>query len=110
MNGSQSTPRADPSAGAFLERLDVVAAWQPDAPAVLDDRGTLTYRGLLAAVEEQARELRRQGAGPGSLVGLVLPRGREFVVAALACWRLGAAFVPLDPAQPPARRQAMLGE
>jgi amino acid adenylation domain-containing protein len=41
--------------------------------------------------------------GPGVLVGLCLPRSVEMVAAALGIWKAGGAFVPMDPAYPPAR-------
>jgi hypothetical protein len=47
--------------------------------------------------------LHAQGVGGGDLVGLCLPRSPEFLVAVLAVWKAGAAYVPLDPEQPAAR-------
>jgi amino acid adenylation domain-containing protein len=76
---------------------------RPDAPAVVFDGRTLTYRELDHRSTRLAAFLARRGAGPGTLVGVHLERSAEVVVALLAIMRTGAAFVPLDPVYPPDR-------
>ena len=51
-----------------------------------------------------------QGAGPGQCVALLLERSAEAVVAILAVLKTGAAYLPIDPAAPPARIGFMLGD
>ncbi len=75
----------------------------PDRTAIRCGAEGLTYRELDARVAELAGTLRDRGAGPGSLVGILLDRSIDMVVAALAVVRCGAAYVPIDPATPPAR-------
>ncbi|MDP9085988.1 MAG: amino acid adenylation domain-containing protein, partial [Pseudomonadota bacterium] len=41
--------------------------------------------------------------GPGKLVGVMLDRNPEMVAALIGILRAGAAYLPLDPALPPAR-------
>jgi len=48
------------------------------------------------------------GVQSGDLVGLALERSIEMVVSALAIWRCGAAYVPLDPNFPKQRIQHMV--
>ncbi|WP_439862471.1 non-ribosomal peptide synthetase [Pseudomonas antarctica] len=85
-----------------------IAAWAsqtPDAVALVAAGQTLSYAALDARTAQLSAELLRQGVSAGSIVGLALPRSVELVVAILATWRAGAAYLPLDP-QWPAARQA----
>ncbi|MET8910621.1 amino acid adenylation domain-containing protein [Micromonospora sp. NPDC004551] len=79
------------------------AARTPDAEAVRHGDRALTYRELDEAANRLARLLLRRGVTRADRVGVCLPRTPELVVALLAVLRAGAAYVPLDPAYPPAR-------
>jgi hypothetical protein len=61
------------------------------------------------AVNRLAHHLVGLGIRPGARVGIYLERSIELVVAAVAIWRAGAAYVPLDPAYP-ADRVAFMAE
>jgi amino acid adenylation domain-containing protein len=52
--------------------------------------------------------LARLGAGQSAPVGVCVARSAHHIVALLAAGRAGAPFLPLDPAWPPARLQAVL--
>ncbi|AHH18280.1 non-ribosomal peptide synthetase [Nocardia nova SH22a] len=80
----------------------------PDAVAVREGARTLTYRELAARADDLARRLTARGARPESLVAIVVPRSAELAVAMWAVARTGAAFVPLDPANPAARLRDLL--
>ncbi|WP_285561531.1 AMP-binding protein, partial [Actinoplanes regularis] len=79
----------------------------PDAVAVRGGGRSLTYGQLDEWSQGVAFGLRSAGVGRGDRVGLCLPRGVEMVAALLGVWRVGAAFVPLDPQLPVARRELM---
>lgn len=66
---------------------------------------SLTYAELDAASLALARRLRAAGIGAESLVGVCLGRSVDLAVALLGVWRAGAAYLPLDPAHPRARRE-----
>ncbi|MFB9803912.1 amino acid adenylation domain-containing protein, partial [Streptomonospora salina] len=79
------------------------AAERPDAVALVTEGEALTYAELAGLVEERARGLSGWGVLPGDTVGVCLERGRELVVCMLAVMRVGAAYLPLDPAYPAER-------
>lgn len=91
------------------ERLDTtfrrVAETAPDAVALVDASGTLSYGELADRVNRWAAHL---AAVPGRRVVVALPRGREQVVALLAILAAGKSYVPLDPAAPPERAAHIL--
>jgi amino acid adenylation domain-containing protein len=90
------------------ETLHGLVAGARDRPAVLWRGGALTYGELLDGAERLARRLVAAGAARNRLVGVVLPRGWQQVTALLAVLRAGAAYLPVDPGWPEARRLALL--
>jgi amino acid adenylation domain-containing protein len=75
-----------------------------DAIAVVDGGLALSYGALDAQANALAARLEAHGIGPESRVGLLAPRSVALVAGCLGILKSGAAFVPLDPANPPARR------
>ena len=92
------------------ERLARQAARTPDAPALVAAGETLTFGELDRRAGRLARRLRAAGVGPESRVALLLDRTAELPVALLAVWKAGGACVPLDPASPVERRNALLAD
>nr|MCU0680706.1 amino acid adenylation domain-containing protein [Polyangiaceae bacterium] len=86
------------------------AAATPGAIAVLHEGPPLRYAELVERATAIARHVRRLGRGPGSLVGVFLERSLEQVAAALGVMMSGAAYVPIDPANPDARVAAVAAE
>ncbi|MFD5411032.1 amino acid adenylation domain-containing protein [Streptomyces nojiriensis] len=82
----------------------------PDALAVVDGDTTLTYGRLLQAGRALAAHLRAHEVAPGDRVALLTTRSSRTVVAQLGLWLAGAVCVPLDPAQPRPRTEAMIAD
>ena len=72
----------------------------PNAPAVVDTQGVLTYEELDRRAELLASHLRSLGVGPDELVGVYMERCVEYVVACLAALKAGGAFLTLELAYP----------
>ncbi|GAB2693331.1 non-ribosomal peptide synthetase [Nocardia thraciensis] len=85
------------------------AATHPDAPAVIHPTGTLDFAALARRAAATAIRLREAGVERGQRVAIVMEKGPEQVVAALAALLAGAAYVPIEAAQPAARRERILG-
>ncbi len=94
----------------FVDLVDRWAIERADEPAVRDVTGDLTYAHLRHRADQVAAGLAARGIGPENVVGISLPRGGRLVAAILGVLRAGAAFLILDPAQPPARRETVLRE
>jgi len=86
----------------------------PDAVALVEDGGdgtppgTCSYGELESRAAGLAARLRTLGVGPDVLVGVLVPRSVDLVVAVLAVLEAGGAFVPIDPEHPPGRIDEML--
>ncbi|QWF76787.1 amino acid adenylation domain-containing protein [Amycolatopsis sp. CA-230715] len=82
----------------------------PEAVAVEFRGEHLTYAELDARAVRLAGHLVDRGVGAGSIVGLVLPRSADLVVALLAVLKTGAAYLPIDPSYPRDRVSFILGD
>ncbi|HKH43059.1 MAG TPA: amino acid adenylation domain-containing protein, partial [Thermoanaerobaculia bacterium] len=98
-----------PIPGACLHELfEAQARRTPEAVALIDGTREILYSELNEAAGRLAADLRRRGAGPEVVVGVGLERSAEMVIALLAILKAGAAYLPLDPQLPPARRDALI--
>jgi amino acid adenylation domain-containing protein len=80
----------------------------PDAIALVAPDGQLSYGTLIARARQLAHILQAHGVGRETIVGVFLDPSLDLVIALLAILQAGGAYLPLDPAAPPARRAAML--
>ncbi|MFJ9419578.1 amino acid adenylation domain-containing protein, partial [Streptomyces sp. NPDC101227] len=86
------------------------AARTPDAVALLHGDTRLTYAELDARTDGFAHHLAARGVRPGDRVAVCLERGPELIAALLGILKAGAAYVPLDPKYPAARRKFMTAD
>ncbi|MDL2082244.1 condensation domain-containing protein, partial [Streptomyces sp. GXMU-J15] len=100
-----------PEAAGTLQRCFAdQAARTPSAVALRQGDDVLTYRELDLRSSCLARRLAEAGVGSEDVVGVLLDRSPALVVAFLAVLKAGGAYLPLDAADPEARRQRMLAE
>lgn len=97
-------PVRDFDRGASIaEVLERQANRTPSEVAIESPGASLTYEELHRRANQLARRLSERGVGRGERVGLMMDRSADMVVAVLAIWKAGAAYVPLDPSYPAAR-------
>ncbi|MCO8273920.1 amino acid adenylation domain-containing protein [Actinoplanes sp. TRM 88003] len=89
---------------------EVIEAQAPEAVAVVAGDESLTYAELRERANRLAHHLRAQGARPETVVGVRVERGVGLIVALLAVWKTGAAYLPLEPGAPAARTARILAD
>lgn len=94
----------------YIKRFEEQARRTPEAVAVRFRGTELTYAELDRRANQLGRHLQTSGVGPDVLVGVCLDRSPDLIVALLAAWKAGGAYLPLDPAYPKDRLTYMLAD
>lgn len=94
----------------LADLFEQTAAAQPQHTALVFQEQSLTYQALNTAANRLAHCLAALGLGPERIVAVYLERSFELVIALIAIQKTGAAWLPLDTANPPERLQAMLAD
>jgi len=92
------------------ELFEAHVALTPERIAVADQNRQLTYRELNERANQLAHCLQALNVGPEVLVGVMMERSVEIVVALLGVLKAGGAYVPLDPQYPQERVDFMLAD
>ncbi|MCQ8828386.1 non-ribosomal peptide synthetase [Streptomyces malaysiensis] len=100
--------RADRDRPTIVEMFREQARTRPDAVAIVDEHRSLTYRQAAAMSSQLAHHLIDRGLDREQVVGISLDRSADMVIGLLAVVQAGAAFVPLDPRWPAARRAVVI--
>jgi acyl-CoA synthetase (AMP-forming)/AMP-acid ligase II len=82
-----------PAAGSAVTKIV-----HPDAPAIIDEAGALTFAETYARTNALANSWRRDGIGPGDGVAIICRDHRGFVEATVAASKLGATVLYLNTA------------
>jgi len=91
--------------GLFREHVRAA----PERDAVVDEAGVLGYAALDERVRRAAAALAAAGRGPADIIGILLPNGRDLVVAELAVAAIGAVALPIPPAYGERDAASLLG-
>lgn len=94
----------------FLAVIAQQCQQSADECAVIASDGRLTYHELKDNIDQFAGRLAASGVTQGSLVAICMPRGATELSTMLAVVALGAAYLPLDPAQPHDRLAMILAD
>jgi amino acid adenylation domain-containing protein len=95
---------------SICARIASHAALAPDHPAIIDGEAVLSYAALDRRANGLAAILRDAGAAAEVCVALRLDRSADFVVAALAVLKTGAAYVPIDATMAVERARVILAD
>jgi amino acid adenylation domain-containing protein len=100
------------------QRPDAVAVAGPSYFVDADGNGehyvepsrhvTVTFRELNRLTDKLAKGLTAEVIGPSGIVGLKVRRSVEMVVGMFGILKAGAAYMPIDPANPPERTEYMI--
>ncbi|OZG29165.1 hypothetical protein BH683_010890 [Williamsia sp. 1138] len=80
----------------------------PDAVAVIDGDGAVTYSELVSRAIDVAGVLRDRGVGRGDFVAVLADRRTDTVVAMVGVLLVGAGYVPIEPTYPAERIAGIL--
>ncbi|WP_419889716.1 amino acid adenylation domain-containing protein [Paenibacillus xylanexedens] len=97
-----------PEARSIIQMIQSWSAQQPDIPAVICGDNILTYQSLDCKSDQLAKYLLAQGVRSGAVVGILLTRSEDMLLAMLGVLKAGAAYMPMDPAYANNRLQFML--
>lgn len=81
---------------------------QPDAIALQDEQGSMTYQELFMHAYGLAQRLRLEGISCEELVAVQLTKGRHQLIATLAIMMAGGAYLPMEIYWPQARCQSVI--
>lgn len=90
------------------QSIEKYALHYPDRAAVKYENMALTYRELNQRANQLAHYLKHAGVKKEELVGVMMDRSPQMMIAILAIWKAGAAYVPIDTRYPPERVSYML--
>lgn len=102
-----TTAFAQPQRGELIERFNQVAALQHDATALVFENSKISYRELASQSELLEQQIRATGVA-NRYVAICMQRTPAFIAAIIAVLKAGCAYIPIDPATPAQRRQAIL--
>ncbi|MEY9964126.1 amino acid adenylation domain-containing protein [Streptacidiphilus sp. MAP12-16] len=104
------TERPLPSEHSVVRLFREQAERTPHRTALSGPEGDVTYAELSLRADAVAAELRRLGAGPGTVVGLLADRSVAAVAGLWGVLRAGACYLPLDARHPDARIAELLAD
>lgn len=92
----------------FLSAFNAIVTNTPDAIALIAGEKSLSYSKLEQDAEKLAAQLSQQGVNKDSVIAICCDRSEKLLISSIAIFKLGAAYLPLDPDFPEERLLYML--
>jgi amino acid adenylation domain-containing protein len=105
-----NTAREYPAEHCLHGLIEERVRLNPNLPAVRFEDREISYAELNTRANQSAHYLRSLGIGPDSIVGVLMERSLEMVIALLGILKAGGAYLPLDPTYPQERLGFMLDD
>jgi len=96
------------SDSSVIDLIEEQVRCHPDAIALVDNDRKMSYRTLDQQANRLAKLLKKKEVKPGDIVGVCAERGCDQIVSVLAIFKVGAAYLPLDPRYPQSRIDYMV--
>ena len=93
-----------------VELFERQARTSPTAIACIQDEHLVSYAELSSQVNQVTNALLECNVGSEELVGICLERSTSFLASLIGVLKSGCAYVPLDPAYPPAYLRQILAD
>lgn len=101
---------AGKSEASIHRRFEAQVGRAPGRIACIDGGESISYTDFNARANRLARYLQSLGAQRGDLVGVMIERSTDMLIALYAVHKCGAAYVPLDPDYPHDRLEFMIAD
>ncbi|OQP45853.1 hypothetical protein A4H97_31920 [Niastella yeongjuensis] len=109
LTGFNNTQASFPQHKTVVDLFIEQALKTPDRPALVSGDTTLTYRQLHEKTDQlAARLVTDYHVKPNELVGVMVDRSADMIVALLSVLKSGGAYVPIDPEYPAVRIEYIL--
>lgn len=82
----------------------------PSRTAIADGDASYTFEQLEQGAQRIAATLHEAGVRAGDKVAVLTSKRAHIPIFAGSIWKLGAVYVPIDAANPPARTERLLGQ
>lgn len=94
----------------FFQLFELQVEKTPNEIAVIYKDRNLTYKELNEKSNQLARKLSDEGVKPDSIIGIMSERTLETVIAIIAIFKSGGAYLPIDPNYPKERIQFVIDQ
>lgn len=92
-----------PKEETIVSLFEKQVSFAPDKVAVIFENVAITYHELNNRSNQLAKCLQTNGVKKDSIVGLLVDRSVELIIAILAVLKAGGAYLPIDPTYPAER-------